>query len=790
MLNLMKRDAIRVHVQKCGGRDPPEFRKFSVDPQLTSLDVLHDILIRAFEIDGECILSYLMTDDCGEQSYLPLISDWDLEAAFLSASDPCLQLLLTVRQEEWDLVKSSEITPQSGSNVIPWQNNPNSNSGIPSTSHVSNNKERQKNALAPRLPGIIRNQVEKTYNNIKQGLKSLSLMDMENMPPGYVLIKEPLNDQEFHSFLDNVGRLVLPRELREAVFQGGVQPSLRRVVWKHLLNVYPPGMTGEDRYKYIKDKAGEYEELRGAWQSLRASLGKGGEDLMLICSQVRKDVLRTDRSHPFFSGEDDNHNITALFNILTTYALNHPSVGYCQGMSDLASPLLVTMKEEAHAYICFCALMQRLKPFFTPDGEAMTRAFQHLSEALLFYDPNFFQYLKEQEADDLLFCYRWLLLELKREFAFEDALRMLEVLWSSLPPDPPADPGGLTLYEKRFPSECPVPNVRESPYSKVRALRRQCSAPRAARRKYNSLDSSSAEILTTGDFECGGTAVPGADRRRAERGKISASLDESSLEIISSGEVDRVESYSPYEIISIPSPGTTDSEAERRDDCDERCRRKVRDLKEFNNLLHRSASKPDESESSGSWGNGSGPFVPRTQDSEGGWGPWQRGESCESGDSESRNLTSSGKSSGGSSTLWTSTSSPRCGGRGRSDSGVSEDPLGTNSCEEVTESTKLLSNEGGGNLQPGNLHSVDSETHAPGLPPPEKFGNGNPFLMFLCLTLLRHHRNFVMDRRLDYNDLAMHFDKMVRRHNVNRVLWDARLMFSAYLKQTGRAKTA
>lgn len=51
---------------------------------------------------------------------------------------------------------------------------------------------------------------------------------------------------------------------------------------------------------------------------------------------VRKDVLRTDRLHAFYAGSDDNQNIGALFNLLTTYALNHPKVSYCQGMSDLA----------------------------------------------------------------------------------------------------------------------------------------------------------------------------------------------------------------------------------------------------------------------------------------------------------------------------------------------------------------------------------------------------------------------------------------------------------------------
>lgn len=55
---------------------------------------------------------------------------------------------------------------------------------------------------------------------------------------------------------------------------------------------------------------------------------------------VRKDVLRTDRLHSFYAGSDDNQNIASLFNILTTYALNHPAVSYCQGMSDIGNNTL------------------------------------------------------------------------------------------------------------------------------------------------------------------------------------------------------------------------------------------------------------------------------------------------------------------------------------------------------------------------------------------------------------------------------------------------------------------
>lgn len=68
------------------------------------------------------------------------------------------------------------------------------------------------------------------------------------------------------------------------------------------------------------------------------------------------------------------------------------------------------------------------------------------------------------------------------------------------------------------------------------------------------------------------------------------------------------------------------------------------------------------------------------------------------------------------------------------------------------------------------------------LPPPTEFGGGNPFLMFLCLTLLLQHRNYVMKSSMDYNEMAMHFDKMVRKHNVTRVLNQARRMYADYLK--------
>ncbi|GJQ67044.1 hypothetical protein Trydic_g8010 [Trypoxylus dichotomus] len=456
------REAVRVKVKKCEGSLPPELRKFSVDPQITSFEVLQSILAKAFDLKGEFTICYKVEDVNNRETYLPLLSDWDLDAAFLKAhnlstnnTEPCLCLQVDLKSfeecsDEWD-IKST----------------------VPMVTQFKSIGQESKSA--PRLHGIF-NQMGKTFNMVQRALNLGDEGNTSYQPP-----RPPLSDAEFRRFLDPVGQIIHSKELRYVIYFGGIDPSLRKVVWKHILNVYPDGMTGKERMDYIRKKAAEYIALKETWKAAIAAGPVVGE-LAYTTGMVRKDVLRTDRHHPFYAGSDDNQNIASLFNILTTYALNHPKVSYCQGMSDIASPLLVTMGDEAHAYICFCALMSRLSTNFMIDGIAMTQKFTHLAEGLQYYDPEFYTYLKSHQADDLLFCYRWLLLEMKREFAFDDSLRMLEVLWSSLPAEPPMKE--LKLYDVRFqltqaitpPISPLVKTPRESPYTKVCALRRQSSS--------------------------------------------------------------------------------------------------------------------------------------------------------------------------------------------------------------------------------------------------------------------------------------------------------------------------
>jgi len=66
------------------------------------------------------------------------------------------------------------------------------------------------------------------------------------------------------------------------------------------------------------------------------------------------------------------------------------------------------------------------------------------------------------------------------------------------------------------------------------------------------------------------------------------------------------------------------------------------------------------------------------------------------------------------------------------------------------------------------------------LPEPTEFANGNPFLMFICIACLLQHRNEIMNGRFDYQEIAMFFDKLVRKHDVSKTL-----AFSEYINFTG-----
>lgn len=120
------------------GHVVPEYRRFSLDPQLTNFETLYSLISRAFDIKSDFLMQYRFEDPSGQEIFLQLLSDWDLEAAFerflatlhrtyifiiflqiiTRAADPCLCLRIDPipleHVEEWDLVN----TPSSDCKII------------------------------------------------------------------------------------------------------------------------------------------------------------------------------------------------------------------------------------------------------------------------------------------------------------------------------------------------------------------------------------------------------------------------------------------------------------------------------------------------------------------------------------------------------------------------------------------------------------------------------------------------------------------------------------------------
>lgn len=76
-------------------------------------------------------------------------------------------------------------------------------------------------------------------------------------------------------------------------------------------------------------------------------------------SFTEKDVNRTDRTHDYYSGENNPH-LTQLYDILMTYVMYNFDLGYVQGMSDLLSPILCLMDNEVDAFWCFVGFMNKV----------------------------------------------------------------------------------------------------------------------------------------------------------------------------------------------------------------------------------------------------------------------------------------------------------------------------------------------------------------------------------------------------------------------------------------------
>ncbi|XP_013399258.1 TBC1 domain family member 16-like [Lingula anatina] len=265
------------------------------------------------------------------------------------------------------------------------------------------------------------------YGQIKQFSVMRPELDTEECHPEEG-VYGVLNEDTWKQHMAEAGQIVDDYQLRKVIFFGGLDPALRHEAWPFLLQFYPFDSTFDEREHIRNDKYIEYQGIRKKRESMTPA--EQEQFWRGVQCTVEKDVVRTDRSNPYFMGED-NPNIDVLKSILLNYAVQHPKMGYTQGMSDLLAPVLAEVQHEADAYWCFEGLMQKTIFVSSPKDVDMDKQLEYLRELLRLMQPKFYHHLRTvQDGMELLFCHRWILLCFKREFPEADALRIWEACWA------------------------------------------------------------------------------------------------------------------------------------------------------------------------------------------------------------------------------------------------------------------------------------------------------------------------------------------------------------------------
>ncbi|KAJ0105475.1 hypothetical protein Patl1_17417 [Pistacia atlantica] len=124
------------------------------------------------------------------------------------------------------------------------------------------------------------------------------------------------------------------------------------------------------------------------------------------------------------------YHAARLVAILEAYALYDPEIGYCQGMSDLLSPIASVMEEDHEAFWCFVGFMKKARHNFRLDEVGIRRQLSIVSKIIKGKDIHLYRHLEKLEAEDCFFVYRMVVVLFRRELTFEQTLCLWEVMWA------------------------------------------------------------------------------------------------------------------------------------------------------------------------------------------------------------------------------------------------------------------------------------------------------------------------------------------------------------------------
>ncbi|CAH2064666.1 unnamed protein product [Thlaspi arvense] len=119
-----------------------------------------------------------------------------------------------------------------------------------------------------------------------------------------------------------------------------------------------------------------------------------------------------------------------LVAVLEAYALYDSDIGYCQGMSDLLSPILSVIPDDHEAFWCFVGFMKKARHNFRLDEVGIRRQLNIVSKIIKSKDSQLYRHLEKLQAEDCFFVYRMVVVMFRRELTLDQTFCLWEVMWA------------------------------------------------------------------------------------------------------------------------------------------------------------------------------------------------------------------------------------------------------------------------------------------------------------------------------------------------------------------------
>ena len=315
--------------------------------------------------------------------------------------------------------------------------------------------------------------------------------------------KKMLTTQMWFDGCDESGRIVNPEAMRKIIIEGGIESALRQEVYPFLLNIRDPKDSAVEVEQAKQMRKVKYDALRKRCKELELMMKSGKayskdslppRDLGVFTENapvIKADAPRTTFVYGEFAATYDacdDANTAALLEkdlnvlssgdkknskkkswevvqtqrcrkILEAFALYDPTVGYCQGMNELAAGFLRDCVDESEAFWCFAHFTSgAFRSHFVISGHAhldggISERLLALSTIFQICDKPLWKHLHSLNSENCMFAFRSVVVLLSRELDVSSTIFLWDVLMATRDFAPTAEATAMSaaaaVYEER-----------------------------------------------------------------------------------------------------------------------------------------------------------------------------------------------------------------------------------------------------------------------------------------------------------------------------------------------------